>query len=347
MKNKKIIIAYFVISLLILLLCVFKVYAVTEEELKAKEQEIDDKVATTNTEIAGIKENMTITLEQINRLNVQIKEYEDTLDEVEEKIDGLNIELEEKNQELEEAENDYNKQKKLLDTRLVTIYESSKTTYLDLLIGAKDLSDFISKYYMLEQIAECDTDLLNSLETYKVIVQTKTNQVEDKKSEIENTKEFLEAKYGAMEILIRDKNELVESLSAEEIELNNQLEQFEQDKKEIEAELVEIAKQNAIKKSITPSQSGYIYHHLYGKTKENITTTYNGYSGHTGVDFAIPLETEVVAVKSGTVVISDALKDSNGSYKSYGEYVVIDHHDGTMTLYAHGLADSRKVEVRR
>jgi murein DD-endopeptidase MepM/ murein hydrolase activator NlpD len=145
-----------------------------------------------------------------------------------------------------------------------------------------------------------------------------------------------------MEVLIRDKNTLVQNLSAEEIELNNQLEQFEQDKKQIEAELVELAKQNALKKSITPSKSGYISP-LLGKTKANITTTYNGYAGHTGVDFAIPLGTDVVAVKAGTVVISDALKYSNGKYKSYGEYVVIDHHDGTMTLYAHGLADSRTV----
>lgn len=57
--------------------------------------------------------------------------------------------------------------------------------------------------------------------------------------------------------------------------------------------------------------------------------------------------TEVLAVKSGTVVISNALKNSNGSYRSYGEYVVVDHHDGTMTLYAHGTANSRRVEVRR
>ena len=43
----------------------------------------------------------------------------------------------------------------------------------------------------------------------------------------------------------------------------------------------------------------------------------------------------ILAVKSGTVVKSLALRYPNGSYRSYGEYVVIDHHDGTMTLYAH------------
>ena len=59
--------------------------------------------------------------------------------------------------------------------------------------------------------------------------------------------------------------------------------------------------------------------------------------------------------KGGTVVISTALYGDIptynssgaylGSYRSYGEYVVVDHHDGTMTLYAHGLPDSRVVNV--
>ena len=29
-----------------------------------------------------------------------------------------------------------------------------------------------------------------------------------------------------------------------------------------------------------------------------------------------------------------ALRNANGNYRSYGEYIAIDHHDGTITLYA-------------
>lgn len=126
--------------------------------------------------------------------------------------------------------------------------------------------------------------------------------------------------------------------------MNEQLEQFEADKKEIEKELVEIAKKNSLTKSMIPSKSGYVSP-IPGRTRINITTGYYGYSGHTGADFAVPLGTDVVSVKSGTVVISDARKNPNGTYRSYGEYVVIDHHDGTMTLYAHGSPNSRVVNV--
>ncbi len=66
-----------------------------------------------------------------------------------------------------------------------------------------------------------------------------------------------------------------------------------------------------------------------------------GYAGHTGVDFSCPTGSSVVAAESGYVIISRDLKNSDGSYRSYGRYIVI-MHDKTdsagnyvYTLYAH------------
>lgn len=286
---------------------------------------------------------MTDTLEQINRLNIQIAEYEQEISDIEDELDEANQNLEEKQAELEEAQKEYEKSKEIVGERLVAMYETSKTTYLDVLVGSKDLSDFLSKYYMLKQIAEYDEEFLNTLTISKNKLQIETTATEEVKNEVETVKNRLTSKQGSLEVLVLDKSNLISTLSAQELELQEQLEQFEEDKKSIQAELEELAKQNAIKASVTPSTCGYISP-LLGKTANNITTGYKGYVGHTGVDFAVESGTEVLAVKSGTVVISDALKNSNGSYRSYGEYVVIDHHDGTMTLYAHGTADSRTVK---
>ena len=143
-------------------------------------------------------------------------------------------------------------------------------------------------------------------------------------------------------MIVKEKNTLVSTLSAEEKELQQKVEEFEKDKKDIAAELARIAANSSVTQSVTPSTAGYISP-IIGKTKKNITTGYYGYKGHTGVDFAIAKGTPIVAVKSGTVAISRALKNPNGTYSSYGEYIVINHHDGTMTLYAHGLPGSRKV----
>ena len=95
-----------------------------------------------------------------------------------------------------------------------------------------------------------------------------------------------------------------------------------------------------------PSASGYIFP-VRGLSKANINNkNYPSYAGHTGVDVKIGVTgKDVVAVKAGTVVISTAKINSEGNYFSYGEYVVISHGDGTMTLYGHMLANSRKVKV--
>ena len=94
----------------------------------------------------------------------------------------------------------------------------------------------------------------------------------------------------------------------------------------------------------SPSEFGYIFP-VQGCSKSNINKlVYPSYAGHTGVDVNINVKGKnVVTVKDGTVVKSLALKRSDGSYRSYGEYIVINHHDGTMTLYAHMLEGSRKV----
>lgn len=253
-KNTIKVIAYLFIILLVLGSCI-RVYAVTEEELKNKQNEIEQQIVDAHTEIAGIKENMTLSLEQINKLNVQIKEAEEELSETNQKLDGLNEELEEKREELEIAQKNYDERKKLVDKRLVAIYESSKTTYLDVLLGSKGLSDFFTKYYLLEELAEYDNKLLQSLENYEDAVEIKNNLVKNKRDEVQGTKDMIESKTGAMEVLIEDKNNLVSSLSQEEVKINEQLEQFEIDKKNIENQLAELARQKALRNSITPSQS--------------------------------------------------------------------------------------------
>lgn len=74
-----------------------------------------------------------------------------------------------------------------------------------------------------------------------------------------------------------------------------------------------------------------------------ITCGFGAYSGHTGCDFSTHgnYNQKIVAAESGTVIISTDLKNSDGSYRSYGRYIVIRHDKTTSsgktvyTLYAH------------
>jgi LysM repeat protein len=56
-----------------------------------------------------------------------------------------------------------------------------------------------------------------------------------------------------------------------------------------------------------------------------------GIHGHNGVDIGAPIGTSIVAAASGRVIISR----SGGWNGGYGNYIVIQHNNGTQTLYAH------------
>lgn len=76
-------------------------------------------------------------------------------------------------------------------------------------------------------------------------------------------------------------------------------------------------------------------------SQKTITCGFYGYPNHNGVDFACSLNSNIVAAESGTVIISDDLVNEDGSYRSYGRYIVIMHDkttksgDPVYTLYAH------------
>lgn len=93
----------------------------------------------------------------------------------------------------------------------------------------------------------------------------------------------------------------------------------------------------------TTSQSGKLSMIYPCPAYTTITCAFGAYSGHSGCDFATggQVNQRIVAAESGTVIISTDLKNTNGTYRSYGRYIVI-RHDKTnssgktvYTLYAH------------
>lgn len=316
--------------------------------------EVDKQIKEKEEEIDGIKEEKSEALSEVEELTVQISEYQKQIDELDSKIDDLNNQISEAEAKLNEAQEKYDKQEELLEARLVVAYEEGETSYLDVLLASESITDFISNYYLVTELATSDAELLESIQKQKEdIEQAKTN-LENSKKELNTSKASKQSVATQLQSSKNEKDAKVAQLTSDEKQAQAELEQFEADKRAIQAELARIAAEEAKKQpqnggSTTtvpsnPSSSGYIFP-VAGLSKANINNkNYPSYPGHTGVDVNINVTGKsVVAVKSGTVVTSKALRNPNGTYRSYGEYVVINHHDGTMTLYAHMLSGSRKV----
>lgn len=75
----------------------------------------------------------------------------------------------------------------------------------------------------------------------------------------------------------------------------------------------------------SPAQVGFYLRPVSGGQRTQ------GIHGYNGIDIAAPIGTPVVASASGHVVVAK----QNGWNGGYGSYVVIEHSNGSQTLYAH------------
>lgn len=339
-----------IIITIILLMQNITVFAANKKELQNEQSDINDKIKDLKKEQNEIKENKSEAMKSVEELIGKISSAESEVDELQDQIDDLESQIKSKENDINQKQEEYTEQEKLLDTRIIAIYKNGNSSYLDLLLKSSNMSDFLAKYYSASELIECDKELIQATKDQKAQIEKEKTELETDKQKLDTSLSNKEAKAKELKSLKKNKENQVAKLTADEKETQKELEQFEKDKKDIEAKLKKIAEEEAKKnqengviKPSNPSAYGYIFP-VAGLSRNNINNkTYPSYPGHTGIDVNINVVGKnVVAVKAGTVVTSTARKE-NGKYVSYGEYVIINHHDGTMTLYAHMLENSRKV----
>lgn len=321
--------------------------ATSKSQLNSEIDEINKQEQEKKEEQQAIKNEKSETLTQVESLITQISSYESKIEDLNSQITELSTKITDTQAKLAVEEENFRKQEEDMQERLVAVYEMGETSVLDMVLSSKGIVDLVSNYYLATELANYDAELLDEIDRKKNEIQAMKSSLEENKQKVETNKNSVEQTSKALKEAKQVKDARVTELNEEEKAIQEDLEQFEKDKKAIQAKLAAIAaeeaKQNGGNYTVTPSASGYI-RPINGYS---ITTGlyYSNGSYHGAVDYSGSGITgkPILAVKSGTVVTSTALKYSNGNYKSYGEYIVINHHDGTMTLYAHGQPGSRKV----
>ena len=354
-----------VIGILLVIVMILQatiVFAASKTELQNQQKENQSNMKDVEKTIEEIQAQKSAVMKEVESLINQIAEYQSQIDDLEDEISKLQSKINEATNEIEEKEKQFAERKQLAGDIIVAMYEQGNIQYLDILLGSKDIVDFISNYYLISELTEYNIEFLKNLENERIEIEGQKAELEYNKKGLDEAKAEKEIKYNELKAAQAQKNAQVAKLTAAEKEETDELEKMRQSQREIEAELKRIEEEEAKKNnnstniSSTPSKSGYIFP-VAGLSKANINNkTYPSYEGHKGTDININvIGKKVVAVKAGTVEISKAMSgsiknyDSNGnyvgSYGSYGEYVVINHHDGTMTLYAHMKHSSRTVKV--
>ena len=300
-------------------------------DLQSQQQDLQNQLNDSNQQLQEVQSQLSDNLQQIEKLDDKIKESEDKISELDEKVEKLENVISEVQKKLDVAEKDYEKQKEIMEKRLVAIYEAGDTQYIDVLLKSSNLSDFLSNCYLITEMASMDKSLLNDVEKEK-------NEIEDSKQKLEKNQKSLatalENQTKTSTVLQNTKTlreNYISRLSDEEKAKQAQIDEITSQYEAVNSQILDLAKQGLD----TAYIGGVLAWPVPGYTK--ITSNYGmrvhpitgQYKLHTGVDIGAPMGANFVAANDGIV--------TKAEYNTaYGNMVMIDHGGGVSTLYAHG-----------
>ena len=296
-------------------------------------------------ELEKAEEQLTYVQEELSKAVVDLQEMDDKINEYQENLNQINSQYEELQQkviksetELEEAKEKYESRLNLLKNRLVAIYKNGETRYLDVLMNSKNIIDFVSKYYVVQKIAQMDSKVIEELKNQKLELEKINNELEENKAQMKLAKVEAEKQT----VILTNTRTVYEnqknSLSESEKQLNAQIETYKKQQEELE---------NLIQYTIYGSTYELKYSGgvMIWPTLETsyITSPYGSrvhpiqgvIKNHDGIDIGGNLGDSVYASADGIVIYSAF--NTGG----YGNMIMIDHGingEGIkiVTLYAHG-----------
>ena len=329
------------LALLIFALAVFPAspaLAVSQAEIDALEEQRDALKAereSMQADIDALKNEQAGILEQKRALDEQNEVYRQELELIEEQVSLYTRLVDEKAAELEEATAAEEEQLATYKQHVRAMEENGKYTYLSIIFGSRSLSELMSNLDMIGEIMEADkriydqyTAAREKAEEIKAEYEVTLEQLSEKQDEYEAEKVELEAK-------IAEASAMIEQLEAEistnydlYLEVLAQEEALESD---IQNKIAELERQEAAS-SITSTGSyiwplpGYSPGSTYGWRMHPI---FNEMRFHAGEDIGAPSGTPILAADSGVA----SVYPDNGN--GYGNYIMINHGGGRVTLYAH------------
>ncbi len=341
--------------------------------LATSSSDIKNKINDKKEELQDVKDEKSGVLSEIDKLNTSISSTEKELSDLNDKITELTSSISDKTKEIEKKEEEFEEKDKLLQDRLVALYEAGDTTYLDMLLTSGSITDFISSYYLVAQLTKCDTEVLNAIENTKKEIEDDKKELETKKQEIDKTKSQITEKNEKLKNDKNTKQAKVNSLTEKEKSIQGQIDEYDAEMKKIEAAERAKAAEDARKKAEEDAKKNQTSTGNKGNTGTTGNNGTTGGAGATGgssgtvtssgkMTWPIPgyknitsnfgyrvhpiygtwklhSGIDVGAPTGAKFVAADSgtvLIASYGYNGGYGNYVVISHGNGITTRYAHG-----------
>jgi len=341
---------------IVLILCIITnvniVFAVTQSEInnqKNQKEQVSNQIEEVEEQQEEVAIKKSEAQKQVETLNKEINKYESQIDELDIKIEQANSKIADAEKKLKENEEEYQQQQSLLEQRLVATYEAGDMSFLDVLLSSKGLVELISNYYLVSEIVEHDTELLDDIQHKKEEIEKSKQEIEESKKDLVTAKANKESVATQLKTKKQEKSSYVKELTQEEAELEkeiNELKNYESSisskiKKmqaaydaEIAAAKKKASSSTSTSKTSNSNTSASSYGFGWPVANPIITSSYgaagrlwsSGY--HTGIDFRAASGTAVFSVGDGQVF-------DTGYSSAYGNYFEIYHGNNIYSFYAH------------
>ncbi len=321
----------YILALAVIGICLWSLpsWAETVKELKTKLKLNQSSISKKIEQLDNIKDQKQDITKEIETLDRQIDSARSSIEDLQKQISNLNSDINEKEKKIEEAEKKMKELHSLLQARIVALYKNGESTYLELLLDADSVTDFFSRYQVVESILEYDKQLLDSTAKNKELIEKTKLRLESQKIERERIKTAKGETKAQLDTYRGNRNVYLRKLNSKERDLEAAVDQLLRESDQLEERIKRIQQGN--KKTYT---GGKFMWPVKGSTR---ISSYYGYrmhpilkkkKMHTGIDISASSGTSIVAAASGTVIFADW-------YGGYGKAVIIDHGGGKSTLYAH------------
>jgi murein DD-endopeptidase MepM/ murein hydrolase activator NlpD len=325
----------------------------SRQVIKAQIAASKQKIQQAKAQLSGVKEDIRNAQEQIrvkeaqiDRLSDQIRELQYKEMEAGKRYKGAVKRLAIAERRVEEVKHRLVKAQKRLDrhhtrlsTRIQRSYTSGTITFVDVLLQASSLTDFLDRQYYVQRIFNSDMEFLSDLREEQAAVERLKKEFEEQRDEQVVAKEEMALQLREVQGLKASRYQFLQRVRTDRNLQEQELKELEQDSTSIASLLEqEWRRRQALWRQLyrgkvpmarwvgqwlrpvpCPISSGFglRFHPILGYARL-----------HSGIDFAAPLGTPIRAAADGEVIWA--------SWRGgYGRCIILLHGDGVATLYAH------------
>ena len=346
---------------------VFSVHAEeTKEDVEQQKEEAQQAQEEANANAEKYQKKVDKLTAAVNELDKQATDISTQIVEKKQQAEDLQNEIDETQTKLAEAQVSEDNQYEAMKKRIQYLYEEGDVAYIDALMSSASFEDSLNKSEYVDQLSTYDQKQLSKLVKTKNDIAEYQQTLKDDLADVEKVKADLETKQADLDDVISQKNaeinkysddvEMQKALAAEyakqESELDDKLaelarqeqQRLEEERKQREAEQQQQDNNGGSDNSGSDSDnsgsnnggsttgSGQFIWPVSGPITDYFgpreSPTAGASSNHMGIDIGCSYGVPIAAADAGVVTVAEW-------GESGGNYVMIDHGNGFVTMYLH------------